>query len=327
MGRLKWIGVLMLLASLTIRARAADPLPTVEQIHKEFDAAKYHDVLKSLTRLMSSRDWQVTTVGHYDLLMLKAQVHLRLKQPALAVSSFALAAKEARDPKSAAVAHASELLLKRCNGLHFSPKPPPADHSGNSRRPEPPAPIDIVDPESRKQAMTVFYQEEKSAAQWRINLAEKGTAVQPVLDVGPTLSHLRELDIGANGSDDETLQAASTIAEHGRDLLSAMTEKMGIRCDLVCGKVMAWDHSKSRGVDIWRRHGWDGNEESELKEMLAKSDKILAAAQIMRQSLLAEKGFFTPVIKEAKRIHDKADKTIHADLGETTTTRPKDMAN
>lgn len=305
-----------------VPSRSSAELPTFEQVQDAFDAGRYRDVLKDLSRIINSREWRQNQFNRYELLMLKARTHLQMKEGSLAAASFGLAAKETADPKKKADAAAYQLLLQRSNGVRFVPRPAPGDRSGGSKAP-PPEPIDLVNPDSRKQALATFYQEEKTAADPRIEAAENGDSVQAVLDVGPVLSRLRTLDFAVNGSDDATRQTADTIANHGRDLLSRMTDKMGIRVDVISGKVLAWDKYRMRGTDVWRRHGWEGTEENELKKMIEKTSKILMAAKIMQDTLLADKGFFDRVTVEAKRIHDKADKTLKTNLSEVAYKPPK----
>ena len=68
--------------------------------------------------------------------------------------------------------------------------------------------------------------------------------MQAVIDGTPLVSHLRDFDYAAHGNDDDTKQAAATMATHGRDLLAAMTEKMGIRVEVISSKALAVENYK-----------------------------------------------------------------------------------
>ena len=128
-----WVSI-CLIAALTfaIEARAADPepLPTPEQLHKLFNDGQYQPLLQKLVRVLQLKGTAAQGYDRIDLLMLRGEVFLRLKQQPKAIESFDAALTEiaAADPKSpvdpkvAAVARATELLVKQSKQYVYTPK-------------------------------------------------------------------------------------------------------------------------------------------------------------------------------------------------------------
>ena len=300
-----------------VGAIAAEVLPTKAEVHQKFDDAKYLDVVKDVAKITASREYKTKKTDAYDLLTLKAEAHLRLKENALAASTFEAASKETTDKAAAALVRTTALLIKKATGSRFVPKATTGKHVPGQKAEERPT-IDIVDPELRKTALTALWQEERTAAELKIGpgSATDTKSMQAVMEAAPMIAHLRDYDLAAHGNDDDTKQAAAAIATHGKDLLTEMVDKMTIRVDVISSKAYSIEQFKiqvprGRGYDSqdrWRKHGLEGMQTQELTEMVSNTDKILLATKILSESLSPEKDFFGRIVKESKRIHDKASK-------------------
>ena len=309
---------------------AAEPVPTADEAHQQFNDAKYKDAIRTTARIVGSREWQAKKFDKFDILNLKAESHLRLKETSLAATTFDAAAKETADKPAAALARTMAYLIKHCSGTHYVPKA-----TANKRIPgksvDERINIDIVDPESRKEALTALWQDERNAAELKFKLAG-GESVQAVLDAAPLIVRLHDFDIAAHGDDKDTSQVAGLLAVHARDLLTAMVDKMGIRVNVIHGKAMKSEQFKmqvpnGRGYgsqDVWRRHGMENNEPVEVKDILSKTEKIPVAVKMLIEDLTVEADYFDHIVKEAKRAHEMADKTLTENYGETFYSRPRD---
>ncbi len=302
--------------------------PSVADVHQLFADGKYKEVIRGITKITTSREWQASRPDAYELLCLKAEAHLKLKEGTPAATTFDAAARVTTDKAAAAAARTTAILIKRSIGLRYISRPNAAKRVPGQKAEEHVA-IDIVDPESRKTALTTFWQEEKDAAGEKISAATDGKSMQAVLDVAPALAHLHELDWAAHGNDDDTKQMSASIAAHGRDLLGEMVDKMTIRADVISSKAFAVEQYKIQipnghgysSQDRWRKHGLENLEEKELKDIVANTEKIQAAAKTLTDNLATDADFFDRVTKESKRIHDKAAATLKTDFNQTYTSR------
>ena len=101
-------------------ARAAGPienppLPSGDELRQQFDSGDYTGVLRGIGRVLALNPAKLSEGGYdrFDLLMLRGESQLRLKQTSAALLTFHQAAKETKDPQQASVALATESLVRR----------------------------------------------------------------------------------------------------------------------------------------------------------------------------------------------------------------------
>lgn len=298
---------------------AADALPSLEDVRQEYDAAKYKDVVRDVSHITTSRAWQAKKTDAFDLFTLKAEAHLRLKENLLAATTFETAAKSTADPAQAGVARATAYLIKHSTGPNYVPRAT-INKRAPGQRADDHLKINIVEPDSRKTAFDALWTDEKAADAEKTEAATAtdNKSIQDVLAAAPLVAHLRDFDLAAHGNDDESRQLAQNIAEHGRDLLTAMVDKIAVRVDVISGRALAIEQIQMayHNTNTWHRHGMENMEPKELADAVTNTDKVAAAAKILADELNPDADFFTPMTKEAKRVHDKAVKTLKADYGE-----------
>src|SRR5665213_1037726 len=96
-----WLAPLILLhLAGAIALTAVEPPPSLADVRKEFADGKYRDVMKSVTKITVTREWQAKKTDGYELMTMKAESHFRLKENTLAASAFDAAAKMAPDAQS-----------------------------------------------------------------------------------------------------------------------------------------------------------------------------------------------------------------------------------
>jgi hypothetical protein len=319
-------------AALAPNARGAvEPLPTADEIHQLFTDGKYPEVLRKLTRAMGSKEWKGEQFDHYDLLMLKAETHLRLKEASPASAAFAQAAKEAPDRKSIAIARANEFLIKKTISLHYTRKPAPGwVASGQeqdlhyTRKPAPgadkkgadknaPPPMEIIEPEQRKLAFEALYEDEKATLEPKFKAAREGKSVPAIVDLYQSIAQLKMLDFAVNGSDEQTKQTVEPLAEHAKDVLGEGVEKLGTRVDVIASSANSLSEVRVQGQNKWIKKGLQNMQPGELAEARNTCTKIIEVTKSMEEGLQTEPGYFAEVAKNAKRIADKADKALDED--------------
>ncbi|HWE92537.1 MAG TPA: hypothetical protein VG269_01065 [Tepidisphaeraceae bacterium] len=293
---------------------AVEPLPTADEIHQLFTDGKYPEVLHKLARAMGSKEWKGEQFDHYDLLMVKAETHLRLKEAGPASAAFAQAAKEAPDRKSIAIARANEFLIKKTISLHYTRKPAPgADKKGADKNAPPP--MEIVEPEQRKLAFEALYEDEKATLEPKFKAAREGKSVPAIVDLYQPIAQLKMLDFAVNGSDEQTKQTVELLAEHAKDVLGEAVEKLGTKVDVIASSANSLSEVRVQGQNKWIKKGLQNMQPGELAEARNTCTKIIEVTKSMEEGLQTEPGYFAEVAKNAKRIADKADKALDEDYG------------
>src|SRR3954466_10275028 len=91
-----------LAASPVVIGAASDALPTSSEIKEAFEAQQYPQVLQKLNRVLMLKGKAAQDYNRHDLLLIKAETHLRLKAMPAAAQAFQEASKEAPDGPAAA---------------------------------------------------------------------------------------------------------------------------------------------------------------------------------------------------------------------------------
>src|SRR3954462_10259198 len=78
-------------------ATAADTAVSVEEIKQLMGEGKHREALQKLSRALATQGNAASQYDRHELLRLKAESHLSLKDAPAASSAFAAAAKEAKD--------------------------------------------------------------------------------------------------------------------------------------------------------------------------------------------------------------------------------------
>src|SRR5687767_4707678 len=114
----------LLLATLAVWALGATAqTPTLEELRALVADHQYPDALKQIAATLQLKGPAAQNVDRHQLYMLKAECHLQTKAGALALESYAAAAREAADPAARSFALAHEKLVKQSKGFAYSPKP------------------------------------------------------------------------------------------------------------------------------------------------------------------------------------------------------------
>ncbi len=307
--------------------RAADPtLPTADDIHKSFQAGNYQETLRDIARVISIHGEIAKQYDRYDLLIMKAESLLRVKSSSGASQAFAEAAKLAPDRNAAAIAEATDLLIRKSSGLVYHPHP---EAKGGkkplvAKDPDSVEGIDVVDPAKRKEALSAFYDDEASAFAPKLKAAMEGKSLAPILIVVKGAHEVHVLELAAKGIDETTKDLVSKLAEHSRELMREALRTEDDRVDtikkqaeeVVPYKVPVPDpggKGKFHMEDHTRRRGLDGKQTKELNGYLADCEKIPRAAKDLLDALGTDANYFEDVVKKAAALHGKTDEVLKAD--------------
>lgn len=202
---------------------AAPPPPaTLADAQAAFAAKDYRDSLRKIAGALDGPEGKSGSPTRYQLLMLRGENMLQLKEFRMAAESFTAAgnvAKSKEDRKRQADAMATALLIKASKAGAYAPASNPA------------APIDIVDPESRKRAMEAFFADTLAASRPQIQQAATANSLQPIQDQLPKLRELLIIELAATGDTAQTMPLARSLGQHARDLIGAEFNRIAARLD------------------------------------------------------------------------------------------------
>src|SRR5579871_6356445 len=106
----------VLICSAAALGATPEPLPTASDAHQQFNDGKFRDAIKSISKIAASREWQAKQFDKHDLLLLKGEAHLRLKETIAAAAAFDAASRETSDKPAIALDHTTSVLIKKCIG-------------------------------------------------------------------------------------------------------------------------------------------------------------------------------------------------------------------
>jgi hypothetical protein len=280
------IACIVLVFACVHLARAAtpanEPLPTEDDLRQLFKAGDYQPLVLKATRILQLKGDAAKKYKRYDILMLKGEAQLRLKQLPGAIESFAAAAKEAKEPKEVNLAAALEILVRKSPGGKYILKGLPGS---------PPDQYDIADEQGRKRAFEALYSDEASAAGPKIKAAENAQSLPPILDGLKVVSRLRILELIAKGTDEKTTDSAKELGVHAAKLMTAAVD--GLRRDVQIISARANSTIRSTNPQSGTTAGyqqrglWPADTKA-LREYINTADQITQAAKDLQTATKAE---------------------------------------
>ena len=303
---IQWVLVLCAVACWHVSARAQEGAAAgveaeLQQMLKE---GQYQPAVQRASRALALKGAAATGVNRSKVFMLRGEAQLHLKQGAQAIDSFASAAKEAKDPKDAALATATEALVRKSAGGKYTVK------SKTGGKPEV---IDILDEEGRKKAFAALYEEESTLAAPKIKAGESAKVLPAIVDALKVVMRLGAIEQAAFGTDEKTAATAKNLGAHAQKLLQEAL--LGISGEVK--QVSARANRQTRQKDAVSG-GW-----VLVKEGLSPVDTRLLRADVNNCDKIAEaaKDFATvtkvsalgDVSSEAARVSAEAQKLLDTD--------------
>jgi hypothetical protein len=316
---LSTILTLLILGSIGIptrKVRAADPepLPTAPDLHKMFDSAQYQPLLAKLARVLQLKGDAARPYDRVDLSTLKADTLLQLKQQASAIASLNDAVKaitDQTDPKVAAQARATLVLLKHSQALAYTPKNPPS------------SPISILDMTKRKTAYTALLADMHAEVAAKAKTAKAGKTLPPIIEALRGISDLRAVEMMAKDTDADSSQIAEDLASQAKTLMSDAVQTMskrGAEIDADANTVLtnpASNAGRTRGTQTnamaTYKKGLDTKSANELKQIVDTCTKIESLAKDFQDVSKQNAAGFKEIADTADHTAKAATTTLNAD--------------
>jgi hypothetical protein len=202
---------------LLARPDAAEQPASMQELKQLFESKQWQPLLQKLSKALPLRGAAAQQYDRYELLTMKGEAHLNLKQGPAAVSAFEEASKiKDLDRQKLAVADATVLLVKRSPGMTYKRKSPGAQPSGGDDDNK----IDITDRDKRKEAFAALAADEQAALQPKAKAAAAGKSLRPIAEMLKSLDDLRNAEMAASGTSETPLAAAlvAPLAKHAKEL-------------------------------------------------------------------------------------------------------------
>jgi hypothetical protein len=197
---------------------------SVADAQADLNAGDYPGCLRKISTLLASSSMKSDSPERYDLLMLRGECMLNLKQPIAAASAFEAASvvgKNQTDLPKIASAEANSVLIKAARGMQYKPK---------SASPGDPG-IDIVAHEPRKQAMKALFDDRRAELAPSIAAALKNSTLVPLPKLLPAAWDLFVLEFGATGDTVQTTEDLKKLGGHARGLIGTELGRLTSRLE------------------------------------------------------------------------------------------------
>ncbi|HEY7120499.1 MAG TPA: hypothetical protein VH475_28200 [Tepidisphaeraceae bacterium] len=309
------ISIFLICGSAVIsRAQIATP----EELHRlVYDDRNYAVALQRITAALGLKGSAAKSVDRYDLYLLKAECHLQTKAAGLATEAYTAAAREAPNDADRAVAAAHALLLKQSRAFAYMPKT-----SADKTRP---APIDLLDRESRKRAFLALYLDELTAAEPLLATAKSAKSLGPIAAACPTLAKLEGIERAGTGDVTRTRQLRDQLTETTKktvaDALRGLAKQVGV-IDKEANTFVEFYEDRQDPTarfprvireKAYKKKGLNEVQTNQLQEVNRTCDQIPPALAELAQKLGAQDKAFDPQSDEAARIRREVDRILDTD--------------
>lgn len=205
-------------APLHAASSASDDAPPSQQtIQKTFDEGDYGETIQLASRALALKGDATATYDRYEVLMLKGEAHLRLRQLRFAGDAFAAAASETDDEVKAARARATRRLIRESKGLkvqrHFPKKDGPQS-------------ADLLDPGARDDALAIAYDDLRTAAAPKIKAALRARTLPPISEALERLGELHDIELASTGGDAGLLATRHDLGERAQELIGKELDRL-----------------------------------------------------------------------------------------------------
>jgi hypothetical protein len=298
----------------------AEPPPSADEIRKALDDGEPRDALQKVGKALALKGPAAGQYDRHELWRLKAEAHLRLKDVSAASTAFAAAAKEAGNDAARAEDKASEIVIKRSKNLTFTPKV--------SKKGAKAEPIDISDPEKRKDAFAALLEEEKAEAAPKLKAARGAKTLPPIVDALKVIADLRMLELAATGADaaaDETTQALSDQAHKLMDDavqdMAALVKDVDASANELVPIAVPGRGAGGRTATLEpsvRRRGLSTPDMQDLKRTIADLKKLVPMARELAEALGDAGKGFEKVAEDGAAVGNRAHELLTTDYGNDT---------
>ena len=307
-----------LLFCLPARAQTSAPnaLPSMLELQALEADGKQRDALRLLIRVLELKGPAAAEYDRTELLILRANCLLEIREQRSALDAFAAARKQAIDdskPDLAAKAAAMELLITRSSAFQYTPK------TGDSKEP-----ISILDPLKRPRAMLCLYADEMAAIQAKYKAVLAARNLPPIIEFCKLAVAIRGLELAIDGNNEKTTAMFADLSKHAAALMKSeldaytnqteMTLAQADRLitqdyqytDPATGKSFVQTHIQKRGLTP--------DDTALLRSIIDNCKRFAPAARDLTTALGNDATLYDASIKRSADVADRAKQVLDTDF-------------
>jgi hypothetical protein len=252
---------ILLLGLLLLASAALADAVSMTEVQNDFNNSDYKLVVQKTARLFASSTAEPLPADKYQMLMLRGESQLQLKDRLAAMTAFKAAAKSAGDVDQLALAKADALISERSAMGKYTPRFA-ADKT----------PIDILPMESRKQAMRALQADLWAQNKSLIDIALNATTLPPIEKAFAPLADMFCLETAATGQAEETGKLMRQIGTQTYRLM----QNEAVRYSRTIDQLTITANSSTDTDGNWggTRRGLFSNEQNQLKDAAAYLVKL-----------------------------------------------------
>lgn len=263
------VPVLVPLISLLVAAGVHAQPASIDDARADFGQGDYRAALQKIAKLLGPPN-EPLPGDRYDLLMLKAECQLQLKDRLGSATTFKSAAKAAGDVKQLATARANALIVERSSNGKYTPSMSVGEPS-----------IDVVPLESRKAAMTRLEQELWSKNARDIDQAMQAESLPPIEKAFRVVADAYCLEMATTGEAKQTGVTLHELGSRAYRLMEAEVTRNARAVDQM-GQLANSANGYGGGWVVSAR-GLLPTERDQLRERMGYLSKIQARAREYRE--------------------------------------------
>jgi hypothetical protein len=306
---------------LAPHARGADAKSiSTQDIKAAYEKGDYAETLSLVNRVLLLKGKAAEAYDRLELLMLRADTQLRLRQQTAALKTLEEAqkvAKTTKDESGLAGARALALLIKKSKALQYTPK---VATGKGAEAGAASAPIDITDPKHRKEAFEGLYADEKLAAKSKVQDADKAKFLVPIATALKAVVPLKDLELAATGKDTETSETIKSLVDRTHKLMAKSLDDMTKRTEKIATKadelIEYTIQTRTGGTETrTRRRGIDKDASRELAEIIDTSKKIVQSCKDLTEGFTDDSEPFDDLVDIAKDLTERANDVLKDNYG------------
>jgi hypothetical protein len=257
----------------------------------------------------------------YELLIMRGEAYLHLKQNKSAGDSFGLAAKETKDDQKAATARALQRTVREARGSTVQRRAKSANASGNSATP---STADLLKPDERETAFRIVYDNLREAAAPKVKAATDARALPPIVEALSAIADLDDLaQAGAGGGDSDLAASRQELGDRGRDLIARELDRM--EKDVAEIKKSAETVVEQRSIAVNSlatgagydkylsiRRGLTDKDRADLKDVMKTCERVIPAAEQLAKSVSGSAKNADELVNRSKAVGREAQRVLDA---------------
>lgn len=309
---------LLMTAALASAAPVNDPpepLPTNDELKQLFKQKDYAPLLQKIGRVLQLKGNAARPYDRVELLLLKADTQLQMKEQSLAVTAAAAAVKaidpDQTDPKLAATARATEKLLRQARNYMFTPRTAP--------RGQIPQPISVLDLDRRPECFAAMFEDARAEILAKVRAAKSARTLLPIIEAIKAVSELRTLELAAFGKEELSAAQLDGLSLQAKDLMSKAVKDLKSQADKYhdrANEVLPVQVPSATGIgttQLYYKKGLQGTMYRDLKNLVTESEQIADAAKQFADLSKATADGFGEVQDAAEKVAKSAKGTLEDD--------------